>query len=146
MSTHNDAPQTTMAIAERHLTLGQVRAAIDAMMAQAQATSETPVCVAIVDASGNMEAFAKMDHARVFTRRHAVRKAYTSAIVGMNSGDWGLRMAGISQSVSTAPGGGTVEATGVVGLTGQSGSGTWGALAFIDPTAPTAVAQWELYR
>ena len=100
MSTHNDSPQTAMAIAERHLTLGQVRAAMDAMMEQVQGTSATPVCLAIVDASGNMEAFAKMDHARVFTRRHAVRKAYTSAILGMNSGDWGLRMAGIGQSVS----------------------------------------------
>jgi uncharacterized protein GlcG (DUF336 family) len=89
-----------MAIAERHLTLGQVRAAMAAMMEQVQDTSETPVCMAIVDASGNMEAFAKMDHARVFTRRHAVRKAYTSAILGMNSGDWGLRMANIGQSVS----------------------------------------------
>ncbi len=100
MSTHNDSPQTAMAIAERHLTLGQVRAAMAAMMEQVQDTSETPVCMAIVDASGNMEAFAKMDHARVFTRRHAVRKAYTSAILGMDSGDWGLRMANIGQSVS----------------------------------------------
>ena len=32
--------------------------------------------------------------------RSAVRKAYTSAILGMNSGDWGLRMANIGQSVS----------------------------------------------
>ena len=100
MSTHNDSPQNAMAIAERHLMLGQVRAAMDAMMEQVQGTSATPVCMAIVDASGNMEAFAKMDHARVFTRRHAVRKAYTSAILGMNSGDWGLRMANIGQSVS----------------------------------------------
>ena len=97
MSTHNDSPQTAMAIAERHLTLGQVRAAMAAMMEQVQDTSETPVCMAIVDASGNMEAFAKMDHARVFTRRHAVRKAYTSAILGMNRG---LRRANIGQSVS----------------------------------------------
>ena len=74
MSTHNDSPQNAMAIAERHLMLGQVRAAMDAMMEQVQGTSATPVCMAIVDASGNMEAFAKMDHARIFTRRHAVRK------------------------------------------------------------------------
>ena len=100
MSTHNDSPQNAMAIAERHLTLGPVRAAMDAMMEQVQGTSATPVCMAIVDTSGNMEAFAKMDHARVFTRRHAVRKAYTSAILGTNSGDWGLRMANIGQSVS----------------------------------------------
>ena len=70
------------------------------MMDKARATSETPVCIAIVDASGNMEAFAKMDHARVFTRRHAVRKAYSAAILGINSGDWGARMKNIGQSVS----------------------------------------------
>jgi glc operon protein GlcG len=69
-------------------------------MDKARATSETPVCIAIVDASGNMEAFAKMDHARVFTRRHAVRKAYSAAILGINSGDWGARMKNIGQSVS----------------------------------------------
>jgi len=36
-----------------------------------------------------MEPFAKMDNAWVFTRRHSVRKVYTSAILGINSGDWG---------------------------------------------------------
>jgi len=45
--------------------------------------------VKIVDASGNMEPFAKMDNAWVFTRRHSVRKVYTPAILGINSGDWG---------------------------------------------------------
>ena len=100
MSTHNDSPRPCMAIAEGHLTYEQVQAAMKAMMEKAQATSETPVCLAIVDASGNMEAFAKMDHARVFTRRHAVRKAYSAAILGINSGDWGGNMKNIGQSVS----------------------------------------------
>ena len=56
--------------------------------------------MAIVDASGNMEAFAKRNNARVVTRRHAVRKAYTAAILGINSGDWGQNMSSIGQSVS----------------------------------------------
>ena len=89
-----------MAIAEQHLTYEQVQAAMRAMMDQVKDTSETPVCLAIVDASGNMEAFAKMDHARVFTRRHAVRKAYTAAVLGINSRDWGDNMSKIGQSVS----------------------------------------------
>jgi len=89
-----------MAIAEQHLTYEQVQAAMEVMMEKARATSETPVCLAIVDSSGNMEAFAKMDHARVFTRRHAVRKAYSAAILGINSGDWGANMKNIGQSVS----------------------------------------------
>ena len=81
MSTQNDVPRACMAIAEHNLTLEQVQAAMKAMMDEAQATSETPVCMAIVDSSGNMEAFAKMDNARVFTRRHAVRKAYTLSLI-----------------------------------------------------------------
>jgi len=89
-----------MAIANQQLDLDQVQAAMKAMMEGALATSDTPVCLAIVDASGNMEAFAKMNNARVFTRRHAVRKAYTAAILGINSGDWGQRMSSIDQSVS----------------------------------------------
>ena len=100
MSMHNEPTRPCMAIAEQHLTYEQVQAAMKVMMEKAQATSETPVCLAIVDASGNMEAFAKMDHARVFTRRHAVRKAYSAAILGINSGDWGANMKNIGQSVS----------------------------------------------
>ena len=100
MATDNDTPIPCMAIAEQHLSYDQVQAAMKAMMDKARATSETPVCIAIVDASGNMEAFAKMDHARVFTRRHAVRKAYSAAILVINSGDWGARMKNIGQSVS----------------------------------------------
>ena len=100
MSTHNENSRPCMSIAEHNLTLDQVQAAMKAMMDQAQSTSETPVCMAIVDASGNMEAFAKMNNARVFTRRHAVRKAYTAAILGINSGDWGQNMSSIGQSVS----------------------------------------------
>ena len=100
MATNNDTPTPCMEIAEQHLRYDQVQEAMKAMMDKARATSETPVCIAIVDASGNMEAFAKMDHARVFTRRHAVRKAYSAAILGINSGDWGSRMKNIGQSVS----------------------------------------------
>ena len=77
-----------------------MRLAMDAMMEQAQATSETPVCMAIVDAAGNLEAFAKMDNARLFTRRHAVRKAYSAAVLGINSGAWGQHMTDIGHSVS----------------------------------------------
>jgi len=100
MSTQHETPRPHMAIADHQLRLGQVRAAMDAMMEQAQATSETPVCMAIVDAAGNLEAFTKMDNARLFTRRHAVRKAYSAAVLGINSGAWGQHMTDIGHSVS----------------------------------------------
>ena len=100
MSTAQDVPGPSLVIAGNQLKLGQVQAAMKAMMDRAQALAETPVCMAIVDASGNLEAFAKMDNARVFTRRHAVRKAYTAAVLGINSLNWGERMKEIGQSVA----------------------------------------------
>ena len=70
MTTNYEPSRPCMAISEHHLTYEQVQAAMNAMMKQAQATSETPVCLAIVDASGNMEAFAKMDHCLLSPESH----------------------------------------------------------------------------
>ena len=53
-----------------------------------------------MDAAGNLEAFAKMDNARLFTRRHAVRKAYSAAVLGINTTAWEQRMSNIGHSVS----------------------------------------------
>lgn len=100
MSTPQDGPRPCMAISDTQLKFDQVQAAMKAMIDRAWSTSETPVCLAIVDASGNLEAFAKMDNARVFTRRHAVRKAYSAAILGINTTDWEQRMSNIGHSVS----------------------------------------------
>ena len=100
MTTSQDSPRPCMAIADIQLKLDQVQAAMNVMMESAQATSDTPVCMAIVDAAGNLEAFAKMDNARLFTRRHAVRKAYSAAVLGINTTDWEQRMTGIGHSVS----------------------------------------------
>lgn len=80
-----EEPRPCMAISDTQLKLGQVEAAMKAMMERAQSVSDTPVCLAIVDAAGNLEAFSKMDNARLFTRRHAVRKAYSAAILGINT-------------------------------------------------------------
>jgi glc operon protein GlcG len=95
-----DIPAPCMRIATGQLKLEHVQAAMKAMMDEAQATSATPVCLAIVDASGNLEAFAKMDGARVFTRRHAVRKAYTAAVLGLDTIVHDQRMERIHHRVS----------------------------------------------
>jgi len=100
MSTAQDMPSPYMAIADNQLKLDQVQAAMKAMMDKARGTSDTPVCMAIVDAAGNLEAFAKMDNARLFTRRHALRKAYSAAVLGTNTSAWGESMANIGHSVS----------------------------------------------
>ncbi len=71
------------------LKVQQVQAAMKAMMDKAMQTPNEPVAMAIVDAAGNLEAYAKMDNLRIFSRRHALRKAYTSATLGLDSGVMG---------------------------------------------------------
>ena len=51
----------------------QVQAAINAMIEKAMQTPGEPVAMAIVDAAGNLEAYAKLDNLRIFSRRHAQR-------------------------------------------------------------------------
>ena len=68
------------------LTTEQVKAAMGAMVAQAEETPDAPVAMAIVDAGGELVAYLTMANLRVFSRRHAIRKAYTSAVMGRDSG------------------------------------------------------------
>ena len=72
-----------------YITLAQAQAAISAMLSKAQQQPHRPVAMAIVDDAGNLVAYQQMDALRMFTRRHAIRKAYTAAITGMNSGAFG---------------------------------------------------------
>jgi uncharacterized protein GlcG (DUF336 family) len=72
-----------------YITLAQVQAAMNAMLKKAQAQPNRPVAMAIVDDAGILISYQQMDNLRLFTRRHAIRKAYTAAITGMNSGAFG---------------------------------------------------------
>ena len=85
---------------EPSLKLEQVQAAMAAMLRKAQETPEAPVAMAIVDATGNLEAYAKMDNLRLFSRRHALRKAYTAAVMGLNTGAHAERLHGQGRSIS----------------------------------------------
>ena len=78
----------------------QIKAAMDAMMAKALETPDAPVAMAIVDSTGNLEAYAKMDNLRMFSRRHALRKAYTAAIMGGDTGANAERMHSQGRSIS----------------------------------------------
>ncbi len=82
------------------LSFEQVRAAMSAMIDKAMQTPDEPVAMAIVDDTGNLVAYAKMDNLRIFSRRHALRKAYTSAIVGMDSGAHAERIHGQGRNLS----------------------------------------------
>ena len=82
------------------LSFEQVQAAMSAMIDKAMQTPDEPVAMAIVDDTGNLVAYAKMDNLRIFSRRHALRKAYTSAIVGMDSGAHAERIHGQGRNMS----------------------------------------------
>ena len=82
------------------LKLEKVQAAMKAMMDEAMKLPAEPVAMAIVDAAGNMEAYAKMDNLRIFSRRHAQRKAYTSAVLGLDSGANSARLHSQGRSIS----------------------------------------------
>ena len=82
------------------LSFEQVRAAMSAMIDKAMQTPDEPVAMAIVDDTGNLVAYAKMDNLRIFSRRHALRKAYTSAIAGMDSGAHAERIHGQGRNMS----------------------------------------------
>ena len=72
-----------------YLSFEHVTKAMAALFEKAMETPDEPVAAAIVDDTGNLVAYAKMDNLRMFSRRHAIRKAYTSAIMGQDSGAHG---------------------------------------------------------
>ena len=82
------------------LTMKQVQAAMNAIMEKAMQTPDEPVAAAIADAAGNLAAYAKMDNLRIFSRRHALRKAYTAAVLGTDTGANAQRLHGQGRSIS----------------------------------------------
>ena len=81
-------------------TMAQVQAAMAAMLGKAMETPNEPVAMAIADSAGNLLAYQTMDNLRIFSRRHAIRKAYTSAIMGLDSGENARRLHGQGRSIS----------------------------------------------
>jgi uncharacterized protein GlcG (DUF336 family) len=82
------------------LNFDQVQAAMAAMIARAKQKPVQSVAIAIVDDAGNLLAYACMDNVRLFARRHAIRKAYTAAVVGMDTGAHGERLKASGRTVS----------------------------------------------
>ncbi len=78
----------------------QVQAAMKAMIDKAFADApDEPIAMAIVDSAGNLLAYAAMDNLRVYSKRHCLRKAYTSAIMGQDSVTHAARLEGQGRSV-----------------------------------------------
>ncbi len=82
------------------LTTAMVQAAMKAMMDKAMEKPDEPIAMCIVDAAGNLEAYAKMDNLRMFSRRHAQRKAYTSAMMGMDTVTHAERLHGGGRNIA----------------------------------------------
>lgn len=82
------------------LPIARVRAAMDAMTDKALQTPDDVVAIAIVDSTGNLLAYAQTGHLRLFSRRHAIRKAYTSAVMGADTGSNGQKMKEQGRSIS----------------------------------------------
>jgi uncharacterized protein GlcG (DUF336 family) len=83
-----------------HLSFAQIQAAMQAMIERAMQFPEEPVAMAIVDATGNVLAYNTMDNLRLYSRRHALRKAYTAAIMGMDTGAHAQRLHSQGRSIS----------------------------------------------
>ena len=73
------------------LGLSEARIAIDAVL-QAASGGPGAIAVVVVDPDGDTIAYARMDGSTLLSRAMAVRKAYTSARMGADSGALGERM------------------------------------------------------
>ncbi len=94
------------------LTFVQVQAGMKAMTDKARQTPDDVVAIAIVDSTGNLLAYAQTGALRLFSRRHAIRKAYTAAVMATDSGTNGKKLKEQGRSISEM---GDLQLTGLQG-------------------------------
>jgi uncharacterized protein GlcG (DUF336 family) len=82
------------------LTFTQVQAAMKAMTDKALQTPDDVVAIAIADSTGNLLAYAQTGALRLFSRRHAIRKAYTAAIMATDTGANGEKLKKQGRSIA----------------------------------------------
>jgi len=82
------------------LSLDQTQKAMQAMIEKATQEPDRPVAMAIVDDAGNLVSYARMDRCRPNPQTFAIRKAYTSAMSGVNSADYAERLKSQGRTVS----------------------------------------------
>ncbi|MBY0270327.1 MAG: heme-binding protein [Burkholderiales bacterium] len=78
----------------------KVQAAMNAMTDKALQTPDDVVAIAIVDGTGNLLAYAQTGALRLFSRRHAIRKAYTAAVMATDTGANGKKLKEQGRSIS----------------------------------------------
>jgi glc operon protein GlcG len=113
---------------KKQLTYAGAAIAVEAAVAKSRAIG-APECIAVVDAAGNLLAFARVDGAAVLARHPAIGKAATSASLGAATGgipfEFGANLGLASQGDISNLGGGFPiafegELLGAIGV----GSGT----------------------
>jgi uncharacterized protein GlcG (DUF336 family) len=83
-----------------YISFEQAQAAMSTILAEVTKPGGMPVAVSIVDDAGNMVAYSQMDNVRLYARRHAFRKAYTAAVMGMDTGPHGEQLKERGRTVS----------------------------------------------
>ena len=94
------------------LPLAKIHAAMQAMTDKALQTPDDVVAIAIVDSTGNLLAYTQTGELRLFSRRHAIRKAYTAAVMATDTGSNGLKLKEQGRSISEM---GDLQLTGMQG-------------------------------
>jgi uncharacterized protein GlcG (DUF336 family) len=82
------------------LPFAKVQAAMNAMTEKALQTPDQVVAIAIADNTGNLLAYAQTGALRLFSRRHAIRKAYTAAVMATDTGSNGKKLKDQGRSIS----------------------------------------------
>ena len=74
------------------LGLSQALAAMSAMLDETSKQPDRPAAIAMVDDRGNLITYARMDNCKVIPQQIAVKKAYTSAVNGVDSEAYAQRL------------------------------------------------------
>ncbi|MDH5343227.1 MAG: heme-binding protein [Betaproteobacteria bacterium] len=82
------------------LPFAKIQAAMNAMIEKVTQGPDVVVAIAIVDNTGNLLAYAQTGQLRLFSRRHAIRKAYTAAVMGMDTGIHARKLKEQGRSIS----------------------------------------------
>lgn len=82
------------------LPFAKIQAAMNAMIEKITQGPDVVVAMAIVDNTGNLLAYAQTGQLRLFSRRHAIRKAYTAAVMGMDTGIHARKLKEQGRSIS----------------------------------------------
>ena len=117
------------------LSLEQTQNAMQAMIAKATQEPDRPVAMAIVDDAGNLLTYARMDNCRPNPQTFAIRKAYTSALSGVDSAVYAERLKSQGRSVSDMGNPNLVSAQGAVVITDPASNAVLGAIGVSGLTA-----------